>query len=132
MRNSNIVKVDPKGRILIPIHIRKFLNVDDGTEIIIIPDNEKAQARILPLIKEKTAEIRFLISDIPGSLATIASILSKNHVNIIMSESRTVLKKKVAEWDVIIDTSESETSLDELKNELSHYNIIKSVEVIKK
>jgi bifunctional DNA-binding transcriptional regulator/antitoxin component of YhaV-PrlF toxin-antitoxin module len=131
MRNSNIVKVDSKGRILIPIHIRKFLSAEEGTEIIIIPDREKGQAKVLPLLKEKTAEFRFMIDDLPGSLAKIADILSDYGLNIIMSESRTLVKGKVAEWDVIVDTSESNGTIEQMKKDMQHSKIIKGMEVLR-
>lgn len=132
MRNSNIVKLDSKGRVLIPIHIRKFLNVDDGTELIIVEDGDKQQVRVLPLVKEKTAELRFMIGDMPGSLAYIADTLSEFNINIIMSESRTLVKGKMAEWDVIVDTSECNGSLDQMKKQISESGKIKSVEILRK
>ena len=132
MRNSNIVKLDSKGRVLIPIHVRKFLNVEDGTELIIVEDNDKQQVRVLPLIKEKTAELRFMIGDMPGSLAYIADTLANYKINIIMSESRTLVKGKMAEWDVIVDTSECNGSLDQFKKEVTGSGKIKDVEILRK
>jgi len=132
MRNSNIVKLDSKGRVLLPIHIRKFLSIDDGTELIIVEDNDKQQVRILPLIKEKTAELRFSLHDMPGSLAYIADTLATYNINIIMSESRTLVKGKMAEWDVIVDTSECNGSLEQFKKEMVESNKIKDVEILRK
>lgn len=132
MRNSNIVKVDSKGRILIPIHIRNFLKAKEGTEIVIIPDNEKSQVRMLPLIKEKTAELKILLSDLPGSLSGIASTLSDYGMNIVMSESRTLVKGRQAEWDVIVDTSERNGTVEQLQKELMQSKLIKNVEVVRK
>ncbi len=132
MRNSNIVRVDSKGRILIPIHIRKFLDADDGTEMVLISDKEKGYVKILPLLKDKTAELRFTISDIPGTLAKIAGILSDYGFNIIMSESRTLVKGKMAEWDVIIDTSEKNGTIEQFKKEIIHSNLVKDLEVLRK
>jgi bifunctional DNA-binding transcriptional regulator/antitoxin component of YhaV-PrlF toxin-antitoxin module len=132
MRNSNIVKLDSKGRVLIPIHVRKFLNVDDGTELIIVEDNDKQQVRVLPLIKEKTAELRFNLADLPGALAHIADTLANYKMNIIMSESRTLVKGKMAEWDVIIDTSECNGSLEQFKKEIIGSGKVKDVEVLRK
>lgn len=132
MRNSNIVKLDSKGRILIPIHIRKFLSVDDGTELIIVEDNDKAQVRMLPLVKEKTAELRFMIGDMPGALAHIADTLADYNINIIMSESRTLVKGKMAEWDVIVDTSESSGTLEQFKKEVVESGKVNDVEVLRK
>jgi bifunctional DNA-binding transcriptional regulator/antitoxin component of YhaV-PrlF toxin-antitoxin module len=132
MRNSNITRVDSKGRILIPIHIRKMLGADDGTEIIIIPEHDRSQVRMLPLVREKTAEIRIMMKDMPGSLAHIANSLAIHNVNIIMSESRTIVKGKSAEWDVIVDTSEANGNMESLKGELEKSKDIRKVEILRK
>ena len=132
MRNSNITKIDSKGRILIPIHIRKILKADDGTEVVIIPDNEKRQARLLPLAKEKTAEFKLLMSDIPGALAQIANVFVDYNVDIIMSQSRTIIKGKLAEWDIIADISECNGNTNELRKSLMASKLIKSVELVKR
>jgi len=132
MRNSNIVKLDGKGRILIPIHVRKFLSVDDGTELIIVEDNNRKQIKMLPLIKEKTAELRFTLNDLPGSLAHIADTLSDYKMNIIMSESRTMVKGKMAEWDVIIDTSECNGSLEQFRKDIIDSGNAKEIEILRK
>jgi bifunctional DNA-binding transcriptional regulator/antitoxin component of YhaV-PrlF toxin-antitoxin module len=131
MRNSNITRVDSKGRILIPIHIRKMLGADDGTEILIVPEHDGGHVKMLPLVREKTAEIRLLMNDVPGSLAHIANALATHNVNIIMSESRTIIKGKTAEWDVIIDTSEANGNIDKLKTELEKSRDIRKVEVVR-
>ncbi|MEM5798148.1 MAG: ACT domain-containing protein [Candidatus Aenigmatarchaeota archaeon] len=130
MRNSNVTRLDQKGRILIPNHIRKDLKMENGTEIVIIPDGGKNEARILPLLKGKTIKFRFLISDIPGSLATIASILGEYNVNIVLSESRTLVKNKLAEWDIIADVSECR-DLNKLKDILMRSSLIKNMEILK-
>ncbi len=132
MKNSNIVSVDAKGRILIPKHIRKFLDLDEGTDIIIMPDSEKTQAKMLPLAKEKTAELRFIITDLPGSLAVVANTLAENGINIIMSESRTLQKNRLAEWDVIVDLTECNGRLEKAREKILESKAIKSVEVLRK
>jgi len=132
MRNSNITKLDSKGRILIPIHIRKMIGADEGTEMVIIPNNEKSHAKIMPLIKEKTAEFKMLMQDNPGSLAQIASTFADYNIDIVMSQSRTVVKGKLAEWDVIADISECNGNLNQLKNNLMTSKLIKSVELVKR
>ena len=132
MRNSNITRVDSKGRILIPIHIRKMLGADDSTEIIIIPEHDRSQVRMLPLVREKTAEIRIMMKDMPGSLAHIANSLAIHNVNIMMSESRTIVKGKSAEWDVIVDTSEANGNMESLKGELEKSKDIRKVEILRK
>ena len=131
MRNTNIARLDSKGRILIPSHIRKFLNVDDGTEVIILPDNEKSEARILPLVRDKTAEFRITMADSPGSLAVIADILARYNINVLMSKSRSIVKGKVAEWDLIVDTSVCNGKIERMKSNMLGSNLIKNMEILR-
>lgn len=130
LRNSNIVKIDGKGRILIPVHIRKLLDAHEGTDMVIIPDGDNSQVRILPLIEGKTAEFKFMILDTPGSLAQMASLLAENKLNIIMSESRALTKGKLAEWNVIVDTSQYSGKVEKLRDKLANSELVKSVEVV--
>jgi AbrB family looped-hinge helix DNA binding protein len=130
MKNSNITKIDSKGRILIPNHIRKDMNVKEGTEIVLIPDTN-GQVRMFPLVKEKTVKFKFMLSDLPGSLASIASILAEYKVNIIMSESKTLLRHNLAQWDIIADISECDGNLEKLKTILQKMPTVKNVELVK-
>jgi ACT domain-containing protein len=86
---------------------------------------------MLPLMKEKTAKLRFLIKDVPGSLATVANFLSENKFNIIMSESKTLQKSRLAEWDVIVDMSQAKGGIEKLKDKFSEVSVIKNVVIIK-
>ena len=130
MRNTNIARLDSKGRILIPSHIRKFLNAEEGTEVIILPDNEKSEARILPLVKDKTAEFRITMADSPGSLAVIAGILARYNVNVLMSKSRSIVKGKIAEWDLIVDTSACSGKIELMRSNLLGSNLIKNMDIL--
>ncbi|HJW96940.1 MAG TPA: hypothetical protein VJ485_02145 [archaeon] len=130
MRNTNIARLDSKGRLLIPSHIRKFLSVDEGTEVIILPDNDKAEARILPLVRDKTAEFRITMADSPGSLALIADTLARYNVNVLMSKSRSIVKGKLAEWDLIVDTSGCNGRLEKMKTSILNSSLIKNMEIL--
>jgi len=131
MRNTNITKLDSKGRMLIPSHIRKMLNIDKDTELVIIPDDNKLQAKILPLLQGRTAEFRIIMEDALGSLADVANILKEFNINIIMSQSRTLVKGKSAEWSLIVDTSECNGNLDHLKEVLLNNKVIREMEIVK-
>jgi len=130
MRNTNITRLDSKGRILIPAHIRGLLNVEEGTEVIILPGSEKSEARILPLVRDKTAELRITMADSPGSLAVIADALARYNVSVLMSKSRSVIKGKLAEWDLIVDTSGCKVKMDRMKSVLLGSRLIKSMDVL--
>ena len=130
MRKSNIAKIDSKGRILLPVHVRRSMNTEDGTEFVIFP--EDGCIKILPLLKGKTAELRFLINDAPGSLAAVANALSDFGVNIIMSQSRTMPKNKTAEWDIIADITGLNGGFENIKThfETNTNGIVKKMEVV--
>ena len=130
MRNSNISRMDSKGRLLIPAHIRGLLNVDEGTEIMILPGSEKSEARILPLVRDKTMELRITMADSPGSLAVIADMLAKYNIGVLMSKSRSIIKGKTAEWDLIVDTSECSGKIERMKSLLLSTRLIKSMEIL--
>ena len=133
MRHSNIMKLDSKGRLLIPVHIRKKLDATEGTEVMIISEDEKNEIKIIPLIKDKNAELKFLLTGIPNSLAMVANMFATHNINILMSESRTLVRGKMAEWNVIVDTSSSNNgNLEKLKDELKTSNFIKNIEIIRK
>jgi len=130
MRNFNIVKLDSKGRLLVPFHIREYLDLKDGAEFIIL-NNEKRELKILPLIKGETAEIRILMDDSPGSLAKIVDRLSSEGVDILMSQSKTIERGELAEYHAIADVSKVK-DLKRITNDISHLKNVKKVELIEK
>jgi len=130
MEKTFVTKMDSKGRVLIPDHISKILKVDSGMEIVLAPDENGMGVKLLPLLREKTAKLRFLIRDSPGSLAEVAEFLSANRFSIIMSESRMIQKNKLAEWDVIVDTSQS-GGVEKLRDRISGISAVKNLVVVK-
>lgn len=130
MRETNIARLDSKGRVLIPAPVRKHFKVDDGTEFIMIPDAEKNELRMLPLVKGKSAKLRFIVTDLSDSLASIASVLDVNSVDIIASESRS-FSRNLTEWSLVVDISRCSNGFEGLKKELMSPSTVKSVEMFR-
>lgn len=126
MKNHNTSKIDSKGRLLIPTSIRNLLKINEGCDMIL--NLEKDQLKIFPVIKEKTAKLRLILSDSVGSLANAAEILAKDNINILMSESKS--NRNNAEWEIIVDTSKCDRELKKIKENLVKSNLIKKVELI--
>jgi bifunctional DNA-binding transcriptional regulator/antitoxin component of YhaV-PrlF toxin-antitoxin module len=131
MRSNNISRIDSKGRVLIPSHIRKFLSVEEGTELIILPDSERGEARMLPLVKDRTAEFRITMADSPGSLAAIAGILDRYKISVLMSRSRPLVKGKTAQWDLIVDTSGCNGKIEKMKSNILGSSLVKGMEIMR-
>jgi len=105
MKNFNVTKLDSKGRLLIPFHIRELLNLDENSEFLIM-NNGTRELKILPLVEGQTAEVSMLLEDAPGSLSRATDLLAKKKIDIIMSQSKTIDKGKLAEWHAIVDISQ--------------------------
>lgn len=131
MESPNIVKVDSKGRILIPVQFRSIMGVEEGTEMIIVPDDENKNFRILPISKKTTAEMKMLLSDMPGSLASVADALSANSFSILVSESKRV-GNGLAEWKMIVELADSNDGVETLKDVISNIDGVKSLDVFRK
>ena len=59
IKNFNVVKLDSKGRIILPFHIRDYLGLKEGIELL-VANNEKKELKIFPLMNGKSAEIKII------------------------------------------------------------------------
>ena len=131
MKNFNVVRLDSKGRVLVPFHIRNQMELDDGIELVVV-GNENKEIKLFPLIKGRAATMHMLFSDSPGSLSKILDIISRSNIDIITSISRTLEKGELAEWSAIVDVSRCNGSMKKLESRLSKMKIVKKIEVDEK
>lgn len=129
IKNFNIVRIDSKGRIIIPFHIRDYLGLKEGTELI-VSNNGRKELKIFPLL-ENTAQVEILLSDTPGSLAKILDVLTAHNADILMSTSKTIERGKMAEWVAILDISECK-SVKSIESELNSLDVAKKVKMAEK
>jgi AbrB family looped-hinge helix DNA binding protein len=125
MKNLNTVKIDSKGRMIIPFQLRDYLRLEEGTQMI-ITSNENKELRIIPLVGD-TAYIEITIKDDVGALAKIIDVTSKHKVEILTSTSRTIERGKLGEWNAIIDTSSCD--IKKLEKTLLSMKSVKSVKI---
>ncbi len=130
MKNFNIVRLDSKGRIIIPYHIRELLDIEEGAEFVIL-SHATGEIKMLPLVKGKTAELNAHIEDSPGTLAKMTEILAKNRINIIMSQSKILEKGHLAEWHSIVDVSEAK-DIKKFHADLTGCKTVKKFEFIER
>ena len=130
IKNFNVVKVDSKGRIILPFHIRDYLGLKEGVELL-VANNEKKELKIFPLINGKSAEVKIMLYDRPGSMTKILSILERDNANILMSTSKTLEVGELAEWSAVIDISKSK-DIKKIEKELKSLDVVKKIEMKKK
>lgn len=95
---QEIAKIDEKGRLLIPSGIRKAAGLEIGVDVLI---KLEADSVLLSAVTEKEIyKMRIVMDDSPGTLARIADLLGESGFDIIMSESRSLSRQKIAQWDI--------------------------------
>jgi bifunctional DNA-binding transcriptional regulator/antitoxin component of YhaV-PrlF toxin-antitoxin module len=125
-----VVRVDSKGRVTIPAHIREELGMHEGAYAIAQMDHD-AKAVTVSLFAGADArliEMRLKIPDRPGALARVARTLSELNIDLVMSSSRTIKKGDSAEWVVIADFSQNEKTPKEISKKIIENRDAASVE----
>jgi len=128
---QEIVKVDSKGRITIPAHIRAELGMKEGSYVSVRLDREDKSVvvRLFAGSQAKLVEMRLMIPDRPGALARAARALGDLNVDLLSSNSRTIKKGEIAEWVVVADVGQLNTGIEEVKKRLIMSRDAISVEV---
>ncbi len=126
MKNFNVVRIDSKGRIIVPSHIRGYLGLKEGTELI-VANNGNKELRIFPLLTGSSARINITAIETSSSLPKILDILFKNNVEILMSMSKSIDHGKLLEWTAIADVSGCE-NIKKVEETLKKTKLLKKVE----
>lgn len=91
------IKLDSKGRIAIPMHMRNIMHLDNGDELL-LETNEKG-LRMCPISKGDT---RILINfSRIAALRNVITLLNKMHISILENESEVM--EKGFSWSATIN-----------------------------
>ncbi len=131
MRISEIVKVDSKGRVTIPLVVREALNILEGMTLILIADPDKREIVLTPLPGREGSlyELRIEFRDVPGALARTSEKLAELNVDQVTTQCTTVKRGEYAECIIVVDLSNSPVDIDKLKEELSSMPEIRFLQV---
>ncbi|MBI5332551.1 MAG: hypothetical protein HZB65_03190 [Candidatus Aenigmarchaeota archaeon] len=125
MKGMNIIRLDSKGRVLIPSYIRKEIGMIENSEIIIVRDQD--EIKLFPLYKGMNAKMKLILRNVPGALAIVSNIIAKHDCNIIVSHS-VPLEKDLAEWSAILQAKNTEL-LPKLKKTLTDSEVVERVKL---
>ena len=121
MKLTEIVRVDSKGRVTIPMIMRESLNIVEGMHVVLIADTDRREILISPLIppKAKVYEIYLELQDQPGVLAKVTSKLAEFGVDLITSHCTTIKRREIAECIIIADFSSVDADPEEVRQAIA-------------
>jgi AbrB family looped-hinge helix DNA binding protein len=132
---SEVVKVDDRGRIVIPGSTRKVMKLAAGTKLIMMVDDEKNEIRLTPFIDQNAnpVQIRVVMADTQGALAKITAIIGEMGINLLYEEAHVVSKGVKAEWQCIADLAPMKQALtmDQIKARIKESKTALEVEIQK-
>lgn len=130
-KETEILKIDSRGRIVIPRTMRKSLGLKENSQIMMISDSEAKEIKIIPLpfSEEKSfIKLKIIIDDKAGSLGRIATAFGEFGVSLLYGETVVIKKGIEAEWSVLAPVTEM--PIEELKRQLIEKGGAKRVEIM--
>ena len=103
MKEVSILTIDNRGRIVIPMIVRRSLGLKDNSQLMLVADSELKEIKITPIGIEGEEFFRFRITmkDEAGALAKIATTFGNYEISLVHGESVILEKGKTALWSVI-------------------------------
>jgi len=130
---NSIIKLDTRGRLVLPNEFREMLNLKEGDEVIVSLDSKTDTLIISPIYGKPTdlVKIEIEFGDTPGCLAKIAKKIADMKIDLIMTESKSSQRGKKARWDIIADISKSSCSINQIKQKLLQSGFVESMSITK-
>ena len=130
---NTIIKLDTRGRLVIPSEFRETLDLKKGDNVLISLDSKTNNITISPIYSKtwNLIKMELTFGDKPGSLAKIASKLAELKVDLIMTESKSYERGAKARWDIIADISKTDNSIKQIKKELVETNFLEDASIKK-
>jgi len=114
---NSIIKLDTRGRLVIPNEFRETLDLKEGDNVLLSLDSKNNTIIVSPIYGKENNLVKIDIefSDKPGSLAKIADKLAELNIDLIMTESKSFERGTKARWNIIADISKTNQSIENIK-----------------
>jgi bifunctional DNA-binding transcriptional regulator/antitoxin component of YhaV-PrlF toxin-antitoxin module len=123
--------MDNKGRLIVPAAFREVLNLRENSNVLLSLDTSKNELVILPFAAagDELYRVESALSDAPGSLSRLLSILAKHGIDLVQSESIASDRGRSAEWRATVDLSKCRLKPTAIKELLLKEKVASAVEM---
>jgi len=113
------VKMDDRGRILVPLAARETVGITPQTPILLVANPEERNIVLTPIPEAaRLVSLQVKLPDRPGALAKAAQVVAEHGVDLLMTESRTLSRGAEAEWNAVADFAKARSSPEEVARAL--------------
>lgn len=130
---NSIVKLDTRGRLVIPTEFREMLALKEGDEVLLSLDTKTDTLTITPIYEKPASLVKMEIEfgDTPGCLANIAKKIADMGIDLVMTESKSSQRGRKARWDVVADISKCPHSIHHIKQTLLQSGFVDSIRMVR-
>ena len=130
---NSIIKLDTRGRLVIPNEFRETLDLKEGDNVLVSMDSKNNTINISPIYGETKYLIKMELTfgDFPGCLAKIATKLAELKIDLIMTESKSFERGTKARWNIIADISKTDFSIQQIKKEIVETDFVEDTSITK-
>jgi AbrB family looped-hinge helix DNA binding protein len=105
MAKLELVKIDSKGRVVLPQAFRETLRLRENDRAFLALDEENERIVISPGGERNLTLMEIEMGDAPGTLARLAAALAKEGVDLVSTESHSLDRSRNAVWRVLANTA---------------------------
>jgi len=130
---NSIIRLDTRGRLVIPTEFRESLDLKEGDEVLLSLDAKTNTLSISPTYGKQKDFVRLELEfgDTPGCLAKIAKKIAALKIDLVMSESKSFQRGKKARWDIIADISKCQLTHTQITQTLLQTGFLESISITK-
>ena len=129
---STLVKLDTRGRLVIPSEYRTPLGLKEGDDVLLSIDYKTDTLSIVPVLRESKGIVKIEIEfgDDPGCLARTADKLADLGVDLIQTESKSSARGQKATWDIYADITGTGLTSKQLIQQVSQSGYVDSMNIV--